>query len=118
MKAFGIARVDRRLRLALGLTALVAGSAAAQETGISGRVTDASSGEPVPAVQVTIVGTNLTTITNNEGAYTIQGVSAGPVTVRVARIGYGEAAQEVAVTAGEVASVDFALDPTDRKSVV
>lgn len=112
MKAFGIARVDRRLRLALGLTALVAGSAAAQETGISGRVTDASSGEPVPAVQVTIVGTNLTTITNNEGAYTIQGVSAGPVTVRVARIGYGEAAQEVAVTAGEVASVDFALDPT------
>src|SRR5262245_38413387 len=55
---------------------------------VRGKVTDKENGQPVVAAQVTIVGTSLGALTNNDGIYTINGVPAGQVTVRVARIGY------------------------------
>jgi hypothetical protein len=82
----------------------LASAASAQQTGISGRVTDASTGEPVVAAQVSVVGTNLGAQTNAEGVYTVRGVAPGTVTLRVLSIGYAEQTQQVAVTAGQTAT--------------
>ena len=67
---------------------------------IRGRVIDKESGQPVTAAQITVVGTSLGALTNNEGQYTINGVTAGQVTVRAARIGYQPQNQVVVVKSG------------------
>jgi TonB-linked SusC/RagA family outer membrane protein len=90
----------------------LASAASAQQTGISGRVTDASTGEPVVAAQVSVVGTNLGAQTNAEGVYTVRGVAPGTVTLRVLSIGYAEQTQQVAVTAGQTATANFELRST------
>jgi len=77
---------------------------------IRGRVVDKESGQPVAAVQVTIVGTSLGALTNNDGVFTINGVAAGQVTVRASRIGYQPSNQVVVVTDGGQASANFSLD--------
>jgi TonB-linked SusC/RagA family outer membrane protein len=85
-------------------------SLAAQATGVvSGRVTDAASGAPVPSAQVQVVATNLGALTDASGRYTIRGAPARPVTVRVLRVGYQEQSRQVPVTAGATATADFAL---------
>ena len=58
--------------------------------GISGRVTDASNGQPVEGATVAIVGTTRGAITNADDRYAVRGIGAGPATVRVVRIGYAE----------------------------
>ncbi len=87
------------LTASLGLLASGLASAQAQAT-ISGRVTDATSGEPIAAAQVSVVGTALGTGTNSEGRYTIRGVRPGSVELRVLRVGYSEQKQSVTAAAG------------------
>ena len=77
---------------------------------IRGRVIDKESGQPVAAAQITIVGTSLGGLTNNDGQYTINGVTAGQVTVRAARIGYQPQNQVVVVSDNGQATANFSLD--------
>ena len=93
-------------------TAAGAGAAAAQQGTITGRVTDAGGGRPVPSAQVRVVGSNQGALTNAEGAYTLRGVSPGAVTVRVLVIGYAERSQAVTVAPGQTATANFALQPS------
>lgn len=104
--------VLRAFAVGATLLALVGGSAAAQQTGVSGRVTDASSGRPVATANVTIAGTNLGTQTNADGVFTIRGVTPGTVTVRVLSIGFADQTQQVTVTAGQMATANFDLRPS------
>jgi TonB-linked SusC/RagA family outer membrane protein len=84
----------------------------AQEQGsITGRVTDATTNEPVAAAQVTIVGTTTGAGTNSEGEYTIRGVRPGSVELRVLRVGFSEQKRNVTVTAGQAVTADFAMTP-------
>ncbi len=100
--------------LAVLLTALAAHSqpllaqSATQGT-ITGRVTDAVTGLPVPAAQVTVVGTGSGALTNQEGVYTIRGVVPGALTLRALRLGFAEMRQPATVTAAQVATVNFQL---------
>jgi outer membrane receptor protein involved in Fe transport len=55
---------------------------------ISGRVTDAENGQPLPGVGVTVVGTTLGASTNTDGFYTILNVPPGMQTVRFSLVGY------------------------------
>ena len=98
--------------------ALVLGAAtaptmvAAQDasTGIvTGRVTDAASGRPIPAAQVQVVGTSLGALTNDQGQYTIRAVPARTVTIRALRVGYTERSGSVAVTGGQTATLNLAM---------
>jgi TonB-linked SusC/RagA family outer membrane protein len=92
--------------------ALVAGVAAAQtpqQGTITGRVTDAATGQPVSAAQVNVVGTTLGTQATQDGQYTIRGVNPGSVEVRALRVGFAEAKQTVTVTAGQTATANFAM---------
>ena len=77
---------------------------------IRGRVIDKESGQPVTAAQITVVGTSLGALTTNDGQYTINGVTAGQVTVRAARIGYQPQNQVVVVSDNGQAAANFSLD--------
>ncbi|HUG41341.1 MAG TPA: SusC/RagA family TonB-linked outer membrane protein [Longimicrobiales bacterium] len=77
---------------------------------IGGAVTDATTGEPLAAVEVRVVGTALGTLTNDSGQYLITGVPAGLYAVRAARLGYAEStAENVAVRDDQMATADFQL---------
>src|SRR5690606_32446585 len=105
----------RPLALGAALSALMVSTAPAQQPqqgAITGRITDRSTGQPVPAAQVNVVGTNLGTQTNSEGVYTLRGLTPGTVTLRVLVIGYAEQSQTVTVVAGETVTADFQLQPT------
>lgn len=78
-------------------------SANAQERTVTGKVTDASNGEPMPGVTVVVKGTTNGTITTPMGTYSIK-ASAGDVLV-YSFIGFKP--QEVAV--GSQLSIDVAL---------
>lgn len=104
----------RHIRSTPGLLALLALAApaalAAQERGsITGRVTDAQTGEPVSTAQVLVRGTGTGTQTDRTGRYLLLEVAAGEHTVAVVNLGYAAVEQVVAVTPGEVAVADFAL---------
>jgi len=83
--------VVRTLAHTAFLGTLAAGIAAAQtpqQGTITGRVTDASTGSPVSAAQVNIVGTNAGTQANTDGQFTIRNVNPGNVEIRVLRVGF------------------------------
>ncbi|MDQ6831563.1 MAG: SusC/RagA family TonB-linked outer membrane protein [Gemmatimonadota bacterium] len=93
------------------LVTLAAGASrlGAQQTTISGKITDAQTGAPLAAVQVQIVGTTLGAQSNAEGTYAIRGSASGVVQVRANRIGYAEQKKGVSINPGSVNTVDFAL---------
>jgi len=98
--------------LALAIVIAIAAPALvfAQETGtVRGRVVDADGSLPVPSAPITIVGTRLGAVTDNNGSYVIQGVPAGTQTVRFARIGYSPQTREVTISSGTEATVDFTV---------
>lgn len=82
---------------------------------IAGLVTDSTSGEPLPGVNVVIAGTQQGTSTAADGSYTITGVEPGTYALRASFVGYATAeASGVTVADGETTTVNFAL----RSSVV
>ena len=76
---------------------------------ITGRVTDAASGQPVAAAQVGIVGTNVGAQANNEGQFTLRSVNPGTVEIRVLRVGFAEAKQSVVVVAGQTVTANVRM---------
>ncbi|HEY0970940.1 MAG TPA: SusC/RagA family TonB-linked outer membrane protein [Gemmatimonadales bacterium] len=95
------------------LGAFSATNAGAQTTTgtVTGRITDASSGAPIVAAQVSIVGTTLGTQSNAEGTYVIRGIPAGSVELRALRVGYAEQKQSIAVTAGQSTTANLQMSP-------
>jgi len=69
---------------------------------ITGRVLDADGNVPVPGVAVTVTGTTLGAVTNDSGAFRINGVPTGAATLNARRIGYRPAAMLVAADQGAV----------------
>ena len=78
---------------------------------IQGRVTDSSTGQPLAAAQVTVDGTTLGNITNDEGYYFINEVPAGLQSVRAQSIGYrAVVVTEQRVLAGQTLTLNFQLE--------
>jgi hypothetical protein len=95
----------RLLWSAILLIAALAPSAEAQQRRVAGRVTG-TSGEPLAAATVSIVGTRIGTMTSDDGRYTIA-VPGGAVQLLVRRLGYRP--QTVQVGAVQE-TVDVALE--------
>src|SRR5438067_2869872 len=97
------------------LTSIVAaGGAGAQaapsrQGGITGRVTDQSTGLPVPSAAVVVTGTSLGAITNDSGVYSIRAVPVGTHQLRASRVGYGPGVRTVSVNAGSVTTADLSI---------
>ena len=79
---------------------LASAPAMAQQTGrISGTVTDATTRQPIPDAQISVVGTTVGGATNLNGAYQIENVPVGSQRLRVRRIGFAVLDTTVTVTA-------------------
>ena len=88
------------------------GQAQAQGTAlatVTGRVTDAQSGQPVVGAQVRVVNSNLGAVAGDDGRYVIHAVSPGTVDVRATRIGFAEQKRTLNVAPGATETADFAL---------
>jgi len=99
----------------LGLAVFVLGAAfspqhaEAQSATITGKVTAQAGGTPLADARVYVVGTTLGAASNAEAVYTIRGVPAGSIDLRVLRVGYQEQKKPLVVTAGQTATLDFAM---------
>jgi len=72
-------------------------------------VTNATSGQPIPAAQVFIPDLNIGALTQQNGSYILLNVPAGSQTVSVQRIGFRELSQVAEVTAGGATTLDFRI---------
>ena len=101
----------RTLGACLALTCACASLTAAQTTGtVKGKVIDASTQRPLDGAQITVVGTDLGTLTNAAGEYQFN-VPLGQVIVRIRRVGYGSSNKTVSVAADAPVTADFAMPP-------
>jgi TonB-linked SusC/RagA family outer membrane protein len=108
------ARRPWRALLALAGLFLAAGGArpvAAQGTGgtVSGRVTDAATGQPIAQARVLVSGTQVGALTGDNGRYTLRVPATGTVSLDVNRIGYEAKKLTVTVSASTPAVADVAL---------
>ena len=76
---------------------------------VSGQVVEAQTLEPVSGAQVTIQGTQIGALTDENGRYRITGVPEGQQTVRARLLGYQAATRTVNVTSGETSTANFQL---------
>ena len=88
--------------------ALIAAPLAAQTGTVSGRVTEAATGEPVAGALVRAAGRPGSAATDAAGAYQLQ-LPAGTYEITVQRVGYATARQSVSVPAGGAATLDVRL---------
>ena len=80
-----------------------------REGTIQGQVTHGRTGQPLAAAQVFVEGTQLGTITDSSGNYSITGVPAGEVTVAVQLIGFASVTSQLSLASGETATLNFQL---------
>jgi TonB-linked SusC/RagA family outer membrane protein len=94
---------------ALAVLPSLAAAQAAQSGTIVGRITDTRTGDAIASVRVQVEATRLIGTTGPDGRFRIANVPAGTQTILVLRLGYASARRSVAVTAGQEASVEIAL---------
>jgi TonB-linked SusC/RagA family outer membrane protein len=85
--------------------------AAAQNGGISGRVTDQTTGTGLEAARIILTGTTRIETSNRDGQYAFRGVPAGTYQLRVLRVGYRPEVQTATVAEAATATLDFAMTP-------
>lgn len=93
--------------LTLAATLFFAGSAFAQ-TNVSGTVTDADTGEPLPGANVIVEGTAMGAATDENGRYAIGDVPSGTHTLTVSFVGYDDISSVVTIRSSD-ATADFRL---------
>ena len=76
---------------------------------IKGRVVDARTGEPLPGVNIQVVGTTLGAATDLDGFYIILNVSPGQYLLKVSYIGHASSTVQVQVVVDLSTTQDFSL---------
>ena len=92
------------------LTILVASQFAWGAARIEGKVTDASTGEPLFGANLVIEGTSIGAATNIEGKYIIQDVPAGSYSLKISYIGYESKAIQINLKENEHLEENIQLD--------
>src|SRR5688572_26871678 len=95
--------------MALVLSLVLVGDAWAQGS-VTGRVVQSSTLRPLAGAQVSIPGTGIGALANNDGRFLLVNVPVGQHTVRVEIIGFGTQERSVTVTQGQSAALDFQLE--------
>lgn len=76
---------------------------------VTGTVTDAGTGQPISQARVLVAGTQVGTLTAENGRYTLRVPNTGAITLDVNRIGYEAAKVQVNVTDGAPVVADVKL---------
>ncbi len=98
-----------RLRaMFVALTLCVVPAAAHAQATVTGKVT--ALGQPLVDARVLVRGTNLTSVTNSLGQYTIHNIPAGAQTLEVLRVGYRAQTAAATLTGTETKTIDFAME--------
>ncbi len=92
--------------LACFLVLLAGATVFAQERTVSGRVTDADTGEGIPGVNILIQGTTSGTVTDIEGDYQVE-IPSGSVTLLFSYVGY----KTQAIAVGNQTMLNVPLEP-------
>ena len=96
-------------------SALPGASAPATGT-IEGRVYNPISDNYVEGARVTVEGTSLETFTEDDGTFSLEGVPAGTVKVRIFYTGSAPRIETVQMTAGQTAQLEVSLAPAGQTS--
>jgi len=86
--------------------------AAPQSTTVTGRVTDAATGDPIAGAEVTVVGMNFSTKTDAGGTYTITGINLYEFDLKASHAGYDSTGYHVKTSAYGTFSLNLVLNPT------
>ena len=89
----------KRLIMLLALPLMLAASAFAQDRTVTGKVTDAKDGAPLPGVSILVKNTKTGTATKADGTFSLN-VPSGASTLVITLVGY--TSKEVPITAGEI----------------
>ncbi len=84
---------------------------AAGNATISGTITDANTGDPLPSTNILLIGTGLGAATDMNGQYTIKNVPAGKYIMRISYLGYKEQKTDIEVKDGQHLEQNFSLEP-------
>jgi outer membrane receptor protein involved in Fe transport len=77
---------------------------------LAGRITETSTGEPIPGAVVTIPVLRLGGQTDESGRYTINGIAPGTYQVRISHVGHQGATREgIVISAGATATLNASL---------
>lgn len=93
------------------LSFVFCGSLFAQNSKITGKVLDGSSGGVLPDAVIKIESMNKGTATDLDGSFTFENVAAGEMNVKVSYVGYITQSMSINVKPGEVLTLDFVLQP-------
>lgn len=104
----------RKANLLTGLAMLLCNLLFAQQTGITGRITDSKDGTPIPNATVKIKGGGAT-VTNADGIFTLPNTAAG-VTLEITSVGY--LSKMVKSVQGKNMSILLEYDPRSLSEVV
>jgi outer membrane receptor protein involved in Fe transport len=106
-------RLARRLAAAAVLGVLLAGmgpAAWAQNGKLAGTVTDGEDGQPLPGVNVVLLGTQQGAATKADGSYAIIGISPGTYRVRFSLVGYGrKVVEDVRITSNRTRTLNIEM---------
>ncbi|HEX6135283.1 MAG TPA: SusC/RagA family TonB-linked outer membrane protein [Longimicrobiales bacterium] len=96
---------------AVSMLVLLASAVHGQQAGtIAGQVVEEGTQKPLSNMQVQVVGTTRTMLTNEQGRFLFAGVPAGTYEVRVTGLGYGQGTAPVTVIAGQAVTATIALE--------
>jgi hypothetical protein len=87
---------------------LAMATGALAQTAISGKVTDAATGEPLPGVNIVVKGKVIGTITDGQGAFSLSVNDSPPLTLSFSFIGFKT--QELEITDANTSGVDMKLE--------
>lgn len=103
--------VRRSLLSLIGMAGLIA-PVSAQDAAVRGRVTSLDTGQPLPEVFVGVEGSATGTLTSRDGTFLLSGLSPGPTTLVISRIGFKPETRTLQLVAGDTATVAVQLETT------
>jgi TonB-linked SusC/RagA family outer membrane protein len=103
----------KKLLISLIMVLATVSIAFAQSSTVTGTITDANTGEPIPQVNVFIMELQTGDATDFDGHYEIRNVAHGSYTFRISSVGYRTVERNVTVDANNT-TFDFSLEPDVR----
>ena len=102
--------MGNKLAYTLFCLAIVFGSIVQAQTGtIQGIITDAELGSSLPGATVLVEGTNIGTVTDVDGAFTLTGIPLGPQQIQLSFLGFETKVLEIDIPEGDPIVIEESL---------